>query len=350
MEERTTLHVQRAALFVGIMILAFAAGFIGGISAEQFASPFERSDDREVILEQPQQQHGRNRSLNDLYKKMNQLTVTVVTQEKDDWIISSNRVSYGVILTSDGWIAAVHTAVDKAKTYYAILSDGTVTPILKQVSDPALPITFFRMKANGMQSADFIEEYQQYEAMNAYAFIPNDSIKHISLARKWYPQALQPKDLLRSSDLLQKIYPIHELAGEGIPLYSEYGQFVGLSGSTGVIPAGYIQNGFRKLLQTGGIQRVSLHIPYIDLAHIASHMQTERNGARVTSEKPIILETHSEPALLRDGDIITKVNDQDINENQSLSELLADYSEFDDIALTVHTFQGITRIIDLKRK
>lgn len=347
----TTLQSPvKGIIALAVFILAsFGAGFVGGIFSQQFAYPPEENSQLPISIQQPGIKNA-EKTLDDLYRSMTPLTVSIVKKTKADWIGQSDIRSYGVILTSDGWIATVVSPEDRVKDLGILRSDGIVMPIIKQISDPALPLSFMRIDAFGMQSADFVGDPGQYEALDAIAFMPPDSLENVALARRQYPHALQDQDMIRSSDTLGKVYRIQNAPHLGVPFFSKQGQLIGISGPSGLIPAEYIQDSLKKLLKRGSIERMKLRIPYIDLAYVVGSDLSRRNGARVTSNTPITLLTTKGTVRLIDGDIITKVNDEDINENQSLSEILSDYILDDEIQLSVQGASGKTVLITLHNK
>ena len=282
---------------------------------------------------------------------MNPVTVVLVNKSQKESLSFSDVRAYGAILTSDGWIAALHVSNDTKGALYAVRSDGSILEVERRIEDPALMVDYFKIKANGLPTIDFLQEEEFYESLNAYAFIPRVGMEHMILVRRWYVSDSERQSVLLSSDRIQKVYPYAaQFQSNGAPVFSEQGAFVGLAGPLGVIPSLYIQNDLKKLLTKGSIAHIELHIPYIDLALMPSFRSTTQSGARVTTDTPIAIQSRKGNVVLSNGDSIIKVNDEDVNENQSLSELLAGYTIDDDVSLTIRSARGEEKNIALKLK
>lgn len=346
------LHLKqfmRLAELCFLIIIAALSGYSGGIVAQIYQTSDEGRS-RPFIIEQANLKKSEY-SVDDLFKHIQPMTVSLIGKGSKEWITSHDLTSYGTILTSDGWIVTSLPLEGHHDIERAIRSDGTALRILERKDDPALHIQFLRVDASGLQPIDFLRDDEHHEALKAYAYIPHVGMQQLMLVRRWYLFADDHVQQIQSSDRLEKIYPYDiSLGTSGAPIFSEQGRFAGIIGASGIIPSLYIQNGLKKLLKTGEIKRIALHIPYVDLALTDSLNTSIHNGAKIVSDKPIGLMTKYGTSQLNAGDIITKVNDEDINENQSLSELLADYALDDDIALTVQRVKGGKDILPLQFK
>lgn len=336
-------RIAALVIFVGIALLS---GYIGGLFAQQ-VPVFEDIGTRPFILEQTSSKKSDN-SLDEQYKKINRTTVAIVGEEKQGLISDSDIISYGVILTSDGWLVTSIKGFDPKRELYAVQSDGSVVRINQKVADSALPVQFLHMEVNGLSTADFLDDEELHEALSAYVFLPHNRIERLLTVRRWYPQSKGAQSIIRSSDLLQKVYPnTQSIQGNGAPVVTENGHLVGIIGDAGIIPSLYIQNGLKRLLKNGTIKRITLNIPYIDLSYVSEISSVSMRGARISTDKPISMLTKNGKISLLDGDTITQVNGEEIDENRSFSELLQDYMPNDQILLTIHSKQGDEKIIEL---
>ena len=319
-------------VFVGIALLS---GYVGGLYSQQIPT-FEDSATRPFIIEQTSSKKIEN-SPDALFKRIHPLTVKIITSDKKGLISNGDILSYGAILTSDGWIVSTLTKDDSGQQLYAMKSDGSIVRITQRVEDPALPVQFLRMEGGGLTAVDFLNDDQSHEALSGYSFVPDSHLERLITVRRWYPSSKNTQAIIRSSDLLQKVYPFrHSIESNGAPIFSENGQLVGVIAQNGIIPSLYIQNGLKRLLQTGTIQRIHLGLPYIDIS----------DGGRISSDKPISLVTKKGKVSVGDGDIITKINDEYVDENRSVSELIQQYTQDDHIVLTVISKKGEVRSIE----
>lgn len=328
--------IKRILALIGILCISTLSGYIGGIFAQQIPT-FEDIGTKPLIIEESPLAKT-ERSLESLYKHINPLVVKIVALDKRGFPVAGS-VSYGTILTSDGWIVTSSRSDDPKTSLRAILPDGSFIKVGERKHDSAAAVDYFHIDANGLPTVDFLSDDEQFEAREVTAYTPQQGMMRMAIVRKWY--AASAGGDVRSSDTLQKSYPlIGQELENGIPVFTSQGKLAGIVHSAAITPSIYIQDGIKRLLKTRSLERITLAIPYRDLAFTDLGEQKGKNGALVTTDKPVVLRGQKDKEIVYDGDIITKVNDEDINENQSLSELLMGYSKDDAVTLRVQRKQG----------
>ncbi len=330
---------MRLLTFILLISCSLFAGYVGGTIAQQ-PFLFEDTLSRPFIIEQPVSKKSEG-TLESLHKRTQSLIVTIAVGDEKQRLTNSMIRAYGAMLTSDGWVVVPSLEHIPMDTLFGVRADGSSSRILRRVADPSLGVEYFKMEGSGMGSVDFLPKEQSFEARYAYVVMPRKTISRILTIRRSYPQS-KKESYVRNSDILEKGYFTPASAYlNGSPVFTEDSQFFGIISDSIVIPSFYIQDGLKRLLRTDSVKRASLNLSYIDLAANPSLLEKPQMGAMIVADKNgIVVKGKSGKVILMNGDIITKINAEEINENQSLSELLSQYSASDEILLTYTTTNG----------
>ncbi len=330
---------MRLLTFILLVGCSLLAGYVGGMIAQQ-PMLFDDTLSRPFIIEQPISKKSEG-TLESLHKRTQSLIVSIAVGDEKQRITDSLMRSYGTLLTSDGWVVTSNLEQLPMDTLFGVRSDGTSSRIVRRVSDPSLGIEYLKMEGSGMGSVDFLPKEQSFEARYAYVIMPKKTISRILTTRRSYPQS-KKDSFVRHSDTLEKGYFAPDgVYPNGSPVFTEDSQFFGIINDSTVIPGFYIQDGLKRLLRTGSIKRASLNLSYVDLAINPLLLERPQMGALIVADKNgIAIKNKNSKTILMNGDIITKINTEEINENQSLSELLSQYSTSDTISLTYKETNG----------
>lgn len=159
------------------------------------------------------------------------------------------------------------------------------------------------------------------------------------------------------SNLIQTDAAINP-GNSGGPLVSITGEVIGINtavsqGAEGIgfaIPINEARGLIKGVLETGSIERAYLGVRYVMLSsEVAKYYELEQTaGAYVISGSDgtaVAANSPAEKAGLKEGDIITKVNDATLNARTSLVSELSQFGPDDEVRLTIlrdGREQGIT--------
>src|SRR3990167_5014532 len=136
----------------------------------------------------------------------------------------------------------------------------------------------------------------------------------------------------------------------GGPLVNINGEVIGINAAVAggadnigfAIPINDVKSLISSVLKKGKIEQPFLGVRYISLTDdIAAEFELKvKRGAYILppedeSQSSVVAGSPAAKAGLKEGDIITKVNDTDINEKSSLSSVLAQFEVGETIRLTV---------------
>lgn len=258
----------------------------------------------------------------------------------DQLYLPADRRGIGTLLTEDGLgVTTLKAIPDLTKEIAVITEDKTVYLTKDFITDPASDLVLFRISGKGFPVVDFADGASlivPQTVLDVGRQTTSQSINAaltdlISLNAK---RVNNRSDLIESSEKFYRFYQTRStIEIPGLPVFSLSGKLVGLhSGVDGdVIPVSVISTAFDRLNKTGKITRNVFGVKYLDLQTskglLISPADVGGVGALITSDdlvkNPAVgPKSPAGRAGLKSGDVILKVNDVGITEDQTLSEIM----------------------------
>lgn len=264
----------------------------------------------------------------------------------------------GFIITNDGLIVTnKHVAPDANATYTVVMANGKTYKGKVVATDPYQDLTILKIDATGLPivnlgNSDQMKVGQYVVAIgNALGQFQNSVTVGVISAKGRHIDAANSSNGQTESleDLLQTDAAINE-GNSGGPLVNLKGQVIGLntavaskSNAEGIgfaIPINDVINSINQVKDTGKIVRPYLGVSYVpitkDIAK-ANDLPVD-HGAYLTSatgSNAIMPASPADQAGLKEGDIITQVDDTLIDDDNSLTRALSYYKAGDKVELTV---------------
>jgi len=261
----------------------------------------------------------------------------------------------GLIITADGWVAAM--APDdlkkdfKFKNYVVIAGDRQIYKIdkLAALKDlPGEPLIFHLAGANNLTVKKNAARAEL--TLGESLLVINDltAVRPVTLTA-----------LSRSSEVLNSdtAGARMQLNGEGDDslknsfVFDLSGNLVALvAGDSTVIPAFSFNSAWSSLSQKNQISRPSLGVNYLDLTRIKTNIVSLDKGAWLypaANQPAVIKGGTAELAGLKAGDVITWINNIEIDASNDLSDLLVNYKAGDKITLT-YVRAGAEKEVEVK--
>lgn len=246
----------------------------------------------------------------------------------------------GLTITSDGWAAAM--APDDIKkdfrsdNYIAIVGNRQVYKI-DRVADlqnlPGDPLLFHLEDASNLAVKKNITRSELSLGESLLAVDSLTSVRPVTLT------ALSRASLVSSSDAVNARL---ELSG-GDDLNNSFvfdlsGDLVALVADDGsIIPAFSFNSYWSGLSQKEQPERPYLGVNYLDLVKIKTSVVAQDKGAWLypSDARPAVIKgSPAEAAGLRSGDVITWVNNVELDINNDLADILANFKAGDKVTLT----------------
>jgi len=246
--------------------------------------------------------------------------------------LEKDRIGYGFVATSDGWVIAdkiISTFV--TKQIVAVLNDGKNLQIKKIEKDLQNDVVFIRLDATGLKPISFGSPRDLMPGENMYLVNESQKTTRIFFNGVGYGPAISETSLTNSSESFGKVLFFSESVDpdfNGLPILNYRGDVVGMVRGDGktistAVPTNYIQASLQSLFKNSMMKQIFLGLEYLDLSHIVTADEGQgRKGA-------LILSVKDEKSSLRVGDIVLKINDDELNKEYNLSEILSEYQAGD---------------------
>lgn len=352
-----------------LVIISVASGFLGGWV-------FERNDTQNTTTEKQQViMKTQGQVLRDIAKGVGESVVSVNTTTtvttRDDFFGFNRRgvqqgAGTGIILTEDGLIVTNRHVVPQGTDKVTVtLSDGTeleeVSVVGRTGQSDSLDIAFLKvddlkgkqLKAARLGDSSKMQVGDSVVAIgNALGQFQNTVTAGIISG---HGRSLQATDgngeaVENLEDLFQTDAAINQ-GNSGGPLVNLDGEVIGINtaiaggdaqGIGFAIPINDVTGLIESVKNTGKLQRPYIGVVYVPLTNDLAKeydLSVDRGAyiapVDVVGQDPIIQGSPAEKAGLKPGDIITKINDKSIDQNNSLSALVNKHKVGDKVTLTV---------------
>ncbi len=344
---------------VGAIVL-LSIGTVGGIFvAEKFspnASPsLTTTNDGNSTITQEES------SIASVAEKVGPSVVSIITQANVTSYFggasSSEAAGTGIIVSKDGYIMTNNHVIRSASTVSVIDSKGAIYKDVKIIGrDPLNDIAFLKVTSDTeftpaeLGNSSTIRTGQQVVAIgNALGQYSNTVTSGIisGMGRSVVASSETGDSRESLTDLIQTDASINP-GNSGGPLVNMAGQIIGINtavaqDSNGIgfaIPVNSTKGILAGVLENGKVSRAYLGISYVTVTpDIANEYNLSvDSGAYVNSSSrttnPVVSGSPADKAGLKEGDIITKVNNEVVGSQGSLGSILGEYRPGDKITIT----------------
>lgn len=359
-------------ILIGALILSTLAGFLAGLIEDAWLNDYFNNNsnqpnanannsvpDLDSFIKKEEDQDYQQ-VLNQLQKQL----LGIYRKKSDKDVFSSlylekDFLGNALAVTSDGWLITQESLV-KDSAYVIIDSKKKVLEPLKTVIDPLTHVALIKVAAEGLSPARFAD-FNSLEAGQAilaarYAGEGRGfSLARTSLESAAYQERTSGKDFLLSTEKAEHYLKLSrglESGFKSAPLFNDRAEVVGLL--DGLDKAGevklavlsvYLNSAVDNFLASSNqVIRPLLGVRYLDLNSAlglseqvseGQHQGAVLFGDAENKISAVAVGSPAEKAGLKAGDIIVKVNQEVIDERNSLTKLIQDYTPGQEITLTV---------------
>lgn len=347
------------SVFVGMLCVAL--GFLGGwlaIEAQGNSLVGSSTQSQEIVLQESE-------VIADVVEKVKPsvVSISVTAQNVTSDFFGNPQATQeasegsGIILSADGLVVTnKHVIPENTQTVAVIMSDGTQYADVDVVGrDPFNDIAFLQIKnVDDLQAAklgdsDAARVGDKVIAIgNALGEFDNTVTSGIVSGLGRPIVAGSGSDAESLQNLLQTDAAINP-GNSGGPLMNINGEVIAINTAVAgngaqnigfAIPINDVKSGIASVEKNGELIRPYLGVRYVMLnPAIAKELEIKQesgalvsgsgNGAAVLKDSP------ADKAGIRENDIITKINDDDVNENNQLVTLVSRYQVGDTLKLTI---------------
>lgn len=350
-----TLIIALVSTFGAIILIGLCV--VGGIFAFRYLGPNDTpsltssNDGNTTVTEQES-------SIASVAEKVGPSVVSIVTQTQSRsyyGTTSGSAAGTGIIISKDGYVMTNNHVLEGASNVSIIDSKGELYNDVTIIGrDPLNDIAFLKIKSDAtfapvtLGSSSTIRTGQQVVAIgNALGQYSNTVTSGIiSGTGRPITAGTQSGDTESLTDLIQTDASINP-GNSGGPLVNLSGQVIGINtaivedanGIGFAIPINATKGIIEGVLETGKVSRAYLGVNYLTVTpDVAREYNLPvRSGAYINQNNgasPVAPGSPAEKAGLKAGDIITKINDETVGTQGSLSSILGEYRPGDKVTLT----------------
>ena len=300
-------------------------------------------------------------NLADLVKKVSPTVVSIVTTQVSGQGYFQQEVEgagTGIVISSDGYIVTNKHVVSGARTVQVVMSDGTRHSDVSVIgADPLNDIAFLKMKGvKDLPVASLGDSGTVRVGQNAIA-IGNSLGQYQNTVTSGIISGLGRPVTAASSELGSRVESLTDLlqtdaainpGNSGGPLINMAGQVIGINtaiaadaqGIGFAIPINAARGLIRGVIANGTVAKAYVGVQYVA---ITPDIRTQydlsvKQGALVRASgnnSAVVSGSPADKAGVKDGDIITKVNDKVVGEQGGFGSLVAEFMPGEKIELTI---------------
>ena len=298
--------------------------------------------------------------LAELVEKTSPTVVSIVTSQVSGQGFFQQEVEgagTGIVISEDGYILTNKHVISEARSVQVVMSDGTRHSDVTVVgSDPLNDIAFLKIKnVSDLKVATLGDSGAMRVGQDVIA-IGNSLGQYQNTVTSGIVSGLGRPVTAASSELNSRVESLTDLlqtdaainpGNSGGPLINSAGQVVGINtaiaadaqGIGFAIPINAAKGMIRGVIANGKVEKAYLGVQYVA---ITPDVRTEYKlsvdqGALVRSGSGSAVESNSpaDEAGIKDGDIITKVNEKYVGSQGGLGSLVAEFMPGEKVTLTI---------------
>lgn len=344
------------------VVFGFAAGLVGQLIATVYFDPWRSYIEQDTLATSvttavPELRKNKkvlrieqDFEINDVVTKNAPTVVSLFLKKNITGTVldPTDAIGSGVIVTSDGWIISHHSAVSAPTARQAVVVYANKTyPIEQLIEDQMTGVTFLKINAANLPVVAFGDSNEISRGQLAVS-VTGQGATLVTTIREPHRKTVNAQGTtVRSTEQYFETILLNTAleAGEaGSPLLNLAGEVTGIitttntGGQLTAVPVNQFRLIVVGVLKNGAITRPFLGLEYSDLSELVPADATASTdvltaGALVTRTPQRT--TPAGTAGLQVKDVITRVDDEAVDADSSLTELLQQYQPGATLTLTV---------------
>ena len=298
--------------------------------------------------------------LAELVEKTSPTVVSIVTSQVSGQGFFQQEVEgagTGIVISEDGYILTNKHVISEARSVQVVMSDGTRHSDVTVVgSDPLNDIAFLKIKnVSNLKVATLGDSGAMRVGQDVIA-IGNSLGQYQNTVTSGIVSGLGRPVTAASSELNSRVESLTDLlqtdaainpGNSGGPLINSAGQVVGINtaiaadaqGIGFAIPINAAKGMIRGVIANGKVEKAYLGVQYVAITPDVrtQYKLSVDQGALVRSGSGSAVESNgpADKAGIKDGDIITKVNEKSVGNQGGLGSLVAEFMPGEKVTLTI---------------
>lgn len=346
---------KRVGLLIAVFVIALFGGVAGAWIMNHFSDPLtvlpSTQNDGNVLRSQSEQ------DISQVVTKVAPSVVSISTNVQNTrGKVVGQGAGTGIIVSKDGYVMTNHHVIDGASTVSITTSAGDIYDNVKVIgSDPLNDVAFLKIAGVKDLPAASLGDSSTLKIGQSVVAIGNSLGEYKNTVTSGIVSGLNRPVTASSGDgnstesltgLIQTDAAINP-GNSGGPLVNSAGQVIGIntavaSDAQGIgfaIPINATKGVLASVVENGKVERAYIGVRYVD---ITPALAKEKNlpvkeGALVSgdnSTSAVVADGPADKAGLKDGDIITKINDSPVGGEGSITALIGQYKPGDTVQIT----------------
>lgn len=346
---------RRVGLVVVVFLIALFGGGLGAWAVTHFSDPLtgitHSQNDGNVLRSQTEQ------DISQVVTKVAPSVVSISTNvENSRGQAVGQGAGTGIIVSKDGYVMTNNHVIDGASTVSITTSAGDIYENVKVIgSDPLNDVAFLKVSGVNNLAAAELGDSSTLKIGQSVVAIGNSLGEYNNTVTSGIVSGLNRPVTASSGDgnstesltgLIQTDAAINP-GNSGGPLVNSAGQVIGIntavaSDAQGIgfaIPVNATKGVLASVIENGKVERAYIGVRYVD---ITPALAKEKNlpvkqGALVSgdnSTEAVVAGGPADKASIKDGDIITKINDSVVGEEGSITTIIGQYKPGDTVQVT----------------
>lgn len=238
-------------------------------------------------------------------------------------------VASGAIVTNDGWIVTDRQIADSEKDkLWVSVGDKGVYLSEKVLLDSGLGLAMIKIKAENLAVVDFATRENLTVGQTVLLYGQGQRVVSSAIKDKSFARLSGPADYLRGSEQFSKYIQLSGGVNKefiGSPIVTMSGKMAGVVADESglVVPVDHFLGYMKAALENKKWVRPYLGLRFYDLSEVLNPAIADKRGALISANG--IAEGSPAKGYLLPGDIILKVENDELNANKNLSEIVAQY-------------------------
>jgi serine protease Do len=364
---RTNKQGSKSPLLMslGLVVLCVVAGFFGAwLQSSVLGGATRLVEERKSLLVKE------DSAVISVAKEVSPSVVSITTNSSSVDFFGQSQTEAssgtGIILKSDGLILTNKHVVEGGESFTVITSDGKEYSDAKVVAkDPSNDIAFLKIAAKDLVAAKLgdsskVQVGQRVIAIgNALGQFQNTVTTGVISGKSRPITATGGNGTESLQNLFQTDAAINP-GNSGGPLVNIAGEVIGINTAVAgdgaenigfAIPINEAKKDIATVAQSGKITRAYLGVRYVavtqDIAARNNILAKAIGGALISGEGSVLSGSPADKAGVQAGDVIIRLNDTDLNENNSLASTIGKFEVGETIKVTLLR-DGKERVLKVK--
>lgn len=359
-EKKQRVRLSLVLAMAVAIIFGFVAGVVGELCINSFLMPEVQTrnlGDLTRRIEELTSQRDKvfkdllseqDFSINEVVEKVQPAVVDFYLYKKSAAVLSgvyldNEILGSGFVLTADGWLVTSSQVITSEKNNYVARINSGVYPVEQIIFDDITDVVFVKIAKNNLPFVELDTKNTLNFGQTVLVVSGSRGVERTTVNDLFFAKTETAADLLRSSEeyyRFLKLNHVFDESGLGAPVINLQGKVLGIviSEDGQVLPTDYFTSIMKTAVQKNETPRNYLGVNYLDLELAANYDVEQKKGALLLGDNTrlaVVKDSPAQAAGLQAGDIITKVENEEVNQYHSLTELIQDYQIESAVNLTV---------------